>query len=157
MLVGVISLVVGVVGLSIAFVQLRRVGSVADAAAAMAARNEQQISGAIAIVRASDLEQTEVTLRAAASRGDRERAEESILSWRRFASEYQAILESAGTSDEALETDLELSLGLVDNTLDDLAGAQPPAEACRFILRHIGGVCGHSRRVAAAMMVSTRP
>jgi hypothetical protein len=164
-IVGVISLVVGVFGLALAFaglrlafVQLRRVKSVADAALVTSNRNQRRVSGAMVLARTADLETATVALRSATEGGDRERAKELVQSWRRYASEYQGLLTSASVSDQALEGDLEVSLGLVETALDELADpAIVPAASCRFILRHMGDACGHGRRVAAAMMVSTEP
>jgi hypothetical protein len=156
MAIGVISLVVTVIGLGVAFLELRRVGTVADAAARTAARNEKKISEAFALSRVSDLEHLDQALRIAANGRERQQASELVIAWRRAAAEYQAILAAAGVSDTALEEDLELSLGMVDQALKDLGDeATPPADACVFILRHIGSACMRSRRAAAGIMVST--
>ncbi|MFZ2050023.1 MAG: hypothetical protein WB698_03965 [Solirubrobacteraceae bacterium] len=156
LIVGGLSLGVGMVGLTIAFRQLRKVGTVADAAAATAARNEKQVSGAVALSRIPDLERTTSALRSVANSGDRERAKEYIHDWGRYAPEYQALLASAGVSDPALDEHLEMSLGLVEETLGELDNIQiAPEDACRYILRHMGPACRDGRRIATAMMVST--
>lgn len=156
MAIGVISLVVAVIGLGVAFVELRRVRTVAHAAARTAARNERKISEAFALSRVSDLEHVDQALRLAAAHGERQPASDLIIAWRRAAAEYQGILAAAGVSDAALEADLKLSLGLVDQALKDLSDeSTPPTDACVFILRHIGSACMRSRRAAAGIMMST--
>jgi hypothetical protein len=158
LIVGIVGVGVALAGLRLAFIQMARVSSVAREALATSRRNQRRVSGALVLARTADLETATVALRVAAGDGERDRAAELVESWRRYASEYQGLLVSASVSDDRLDEDLAMSLGLVENALDGLSDvAIEPSASCRFILRHMGGACGHGRRVATAMMVSTEP
>jgi hypothetical protein len=148
--------VIAIVGLAVAFVQLHRVRKTADAATRAVDRTQRQIAGAMMLSRTADLEAVEGRLRVAANESDQSLAEDAVRDWRRIAAEHQSLLKRANLTDADLDKHLELSLGIVDLALQELAAPEvAPEDACRSILVHASGACRHSRRVAAAMMLSS--
>jgi hypothetical protein len=150
---GIASLALGVVGLAVAFWQIAKVRSTANAAKLAIEQERRRIGGAILLARTSDLEEAARAMRQAVALAQRE-AEDAVNNWGRVASEYQALLlTAAGEHDQQLADYLELSVGLVPFALEDLTVGEDIERACRRLLSHATGACTNARRVATTMML----
>jgi hypothetical protein len=150
---GIASLVVAVVGLAVAFWQIAKVRSTANAAKLAIEQEQRRIGGAMLLARTSDLEEAAYAMRQAVAGLIQGEAEDAVNNWGRVASEHQAFLIAAGEHDQQLAGYLELSLSFVPYVLEDLSIGEDIEQACRRLLSHATGACTNARRVATTMML----
>lgn len=146
--ISVAGFAVAVISLVVAFVQGRRAKRKAEAV-------QRQTAGVILLFRTPDLENVELRMRNASEAGDNDTAKTEILEWRRIAPELQSLLQAAEVIDTDLDGHLEMSLGLLDIALQELAqGDVTTEQACRALLQHASPACALGRRAALDMMMA---
>ena len=146
--ISVAGFAVAVVSLVVAFVQGRRAKHKAEAV-------QHQTAGVILLFRMPDPEGVELRMRNASEAGDNDAAKAEILEWRRVAPELQSLLQAAKVVDTDLDGHLEMSLGLLDIALQELAQDNVTTEqACRALLQHASPACALVRKAALDMMMA---
>ncbi len=146
--ISVAGFAVAVVSLVVAFVQGNRAKHKAEAV-------QRQTAGAILLFRMPDLENVELKMRNASEAGDNDAAKAEILEWRRIAPELQSLLQAAEVVETNLDGHLEISLGLLDIALQELAqGKVTTEQACRALLQHASPACALVRKAALDMMMA---
>lgn len=154
---GVVGILVSGVGLSIAFVQLRRIRTSATAVAKAVENQREELSGGFLLVRAGDLERIEADLRAAFSFEEptaRQLATHAALNWRRTGTDLQTLAKSRAQQSEELIRAMSDSLAVVAVALNDLSDHEisVPA-ACRSLLAKMNDACERARETGGAIIL----